>query len=244
MTEQQLMTLRKIIKKSFLNAGLDIKKASPATFKEFVWLKNLNIETIFDIGANTGQFATMLSEVLPKASMYSFEPLGDCFEKLLLNMKNHPRFRAFNFALGDRDYETEIYRSKHSPSSSILPMKDLHKKVVPQSDLEAIEKIAVKRLDGITDDLDCKENILVKLDVQGYEDRVICGGKKLISKAKVLIIETSFQSLYEGQPLFDDIYNMIRQMNFLYMGDLGQLKSPIDGSSIQADSIFLRGKKT
>ena len=193
-----------------LNLVASFKKASQTRFKKFTWLKNLNIGTIFDIRANTGQFATMLNEVLPNASMYLFEPLRDCYDKLRLNMKKHPKSRAFNVALGDKDCETEIYRSKHSPSSSILPMKDLHKQVIPQSHLDTIERIKVRRLDGITHDLDCKENILIKVDVQGYEDKVIFGGEKIISKAKVLIIETSFQSLYEGQPLFDSIYNLVR----------------------------------
>lgn len=158
-------------------------------------------------------------------------------------MKNTSKFRAFNFALGDNDCETEIHRSEHSPSSSLLPMEDLHKQIFPFTAGETIERIKIRRLDVIARDLNCNDNILVKFDVQGYEDKVILGGRKLVSKAKVLIVETSFQSLYKEQPLFDTIYNMLKQMGFSYMGNLDQIENPVDGSILQADSVFVRGTK-
>jgi hypothetical protein len=46
------------------------------------WLLDAGIKTILDIGANTGQFARLAHEVFPGASIYSFEPLPDCFETL------------------------------------------------------------------------------------------------------------------------------------------------------------------
>ena len=109
--------------------------------------------------------------------------------------------------------------------------------------LLSIEKIKVKRLDDIIYDLKVEGNILVKIDVQGYEDRVIHGGKKVVSGAKVLIVETSFQSLYETQPLFDSIYVLLKQIGFKYMGSLDQLKNPINGSVLQSDSIFINNNR-
>ncbi len=41
--------------------------------------------------------------------------------------------------------------------------------------------------------------------MQGYEDKVIAGGKNIIQQADVIICELSMDNLYEGQPLFDDI---------------------------------------
>lgn len=82
--------------------------------------------------------------------------------------------------------------------------------------------------------------MLVKIDVQGYEDRVIRGGQRVISRAKVLIVETSFQTLYDGQPLFEDIYDTLLKMGFRYIGALWQLRSPLNGSILQADSIFVK----
>ncbi|MFN8465859.1 MAG: FkbM family methyltransferase [Caldilineaceae bacterium] len=46
---------------------------------------------------------------------------------------------------------------------------------------------------------------MVKIDVQGFEDKVLLGGELTIRHASMLIIETSFQVLYEGQALFGDV---------------------------------------
>lgn len=231
-----LKIAKKVIKKSFNMLGLDIRKIER---NKFVWLNDLNIKTVFDIGGNIGQFARMIHNILPAASIYSFEPLEDCYKQLQSNMRDASNFKAFNFALGDKDTEMDIYRNEYSPSSSLLKMGKLHKQAFPYTNKEGIEKIKVKRLDDIIHDLKVEDNILIKIDVQGYEDRVILGGKKLFAKAKVLIVETSFQILYESGPLFDTIYEILKQKGFKYMGNLGQIKNPINGSVLQSDSIFI-----
>lgn len=233
--------LKKILKNSFHAIGLELTRLDPAELNKFVWLTNQNIKTILDIGANTGQFARMIHEVLPEDMLYSFEPLGDCYKELIEKMKGVPNFKAFNFALGAEDVETRIHRSEFSPSSSLLPMGDLHKRAFPQTSRETLERITVKRLDGMADLLTCDGNLLVKLDVQGYEDQVIAGGYETFRKA-IIIIETSFQVLYNGQPLFATMFDMLRRLGFAYRGNLGQLRNSLDGSVLQSDSIFIKEK--
>lgn len=67
---------------------------------KMLWLKSMDIKTIIDIGANTGQFATYIREVFPNAMLYSFEPLLDCYRNLISNFKDSNTFKAFNVALG------------------------------------------------------------------------------------------------------------------------------------------------
>jgi hypothetical protein len=56
------------------------------------------------------------------------------------------------------------------------------------------------------------------MDVQGFEDRVIAGGLRTLERASVLWVETSFVELYEGQPLFADIHDRLRDLGFEYRG--------------------------
>ena len=83
-------------------------------------------------------------------------------------------------------------------------------------------------------------NILVKLDVQGCEDKAIAGGKRLLQRAKILTVETAMVPLYDRQPLFCDIFTTLDSEGFKYYGALNQSMSASDGSILFADSIFIR----
>jgi FkbM family methyltransferase len=204
------------------------------------WLLNSGIRTVFDVGANTGQFARAIHEVLPEAYIYSFEPLSDCFVELQRAMRDVRTFRAFNTALAESDGKAEFYRSSWSPSSSLLRMQELHKQNFPFTAGESRETVKVRRLDDCAQELRIENEILVKLDVQGAEDKVIEGGRGLLGRARVLIVETSMDSLYTGQPLFADIFKLLEGLGFRYKGALSQAFSALDGSVLYTDSIFIR----
>ena len=228
------------LKKMFRFCGLDVKRVPP--FDTYEWLRGEDIKTVIDVGANRGQFAEYIHKLLPDARIYSFEPLKDCYDQLRRNMKGIPNSSTFQFALGDKNGQAEIYRNDFAPSSSLLPMEELHKEAFPQTEHTTLEKTDIRRLDDISQELDIVENVLIKLDVQGFEDEVILGGDRVISRASVLIVETSFQSLYQGQYLFDAIYGMLRERGFRYMGGEEPLRNPQDGSILACDSVFCREK--
>ncbi|MBI5134446.1 MAG: FkbM family methyltransferase [Candidatus Taylorbacteria bacterium] len=203
-------------------------------------LKEHGIKTVIDIGANNGQFALDIRSRLPGARIISFEPLSDCYEELQAKMAGDGGFQALNLALGDVKGDVEIHRSAFSPSSSLLPMADLHKKMYPKSVETRKEKIQVERLDDVIRNIAVEGPLLVKLDVQGYEDKVIAGGKETLSLANMILIETSFKTLYEGQPLYKDIYALLASLGFSYYGNNGQHWDPKTGELVYEDSIFVK----
>ncbi len=56
----------------------------------------------------------------------------------------------------------------------------------------------------------------------------------------MVVIETSFEKLYEGEPLFDGIYQALTNGGYRFHGQIGQLHSPVDGRPLQGDAVFLR----
>lgn len=209
------------------------------------WLLDAGIKSILDIGANVGEFTTIFAELFPDAHIYAFEPLPDCFEELT-RIANHYRGRieAFNFALGAQEGFSEFYRSDWAPASSFRQMKDLHKKNYPHSAGSEKVKVEVKTLNNVFEKIDLKKNILIKMDVQGFEDEVIKGGLEVIKGSKVLIIECSLQNTYEGEPMFDGIYNLVHSIGFEYAGSLKQSIRKDDQSFLQADCVFIKKAQT
>jgi len=241
--------MKKIIKKiirSFLRSlGLKISginKNELSEDKKIEWFKNLDFKTIIDVGASKGNTSLQFHRIFPQAQVYAFEPLSDCFGLIKNKFEGIPGFKVFNLALSDFKGESQFFRSSYSGASSLIKMSSLQKEIFPVTAGESLQKVQVDTLDNILGQERLKEPILIKLDVQGTEDKVINGGKMIFGKAKAVITETSFDCLYENQPLFNDICRQLEDLGFRYAGiwGNGDFRSPVDGRPLQQDSIFIK----
>ena len=160
--------------------------------------------------------------------------------KLENELSFNKNISVFNFALGNEEKESIIYRNEFSPSSSILELTKLHKNAFPITKNVTEEKIYIKAMDKIIHDLNLEKKILIKIDVQGYELNVLHGAEETLKNTDIIIIETSFHELYKGQPLFNDIYSFLSNKGFNYFGNLEQVYDIRDGKILQADSIFIK----
>jgi len=218
----------------------DAYRFFPKPENRFLWLRELGIRTVLDVGAHTGESALQFREILPDAAIYSFEPLKDCFQELEKNLSGLSGCRAFNVAIGDQMGTGTIHRSAYSASSSLLPMADLHKSAYPFSAAESTEIISIETLDSVCSRLDLREEILIKIDTQGFEKNVLMGAIGILERTRLIIVETSFGELYRDQPRFPEIYRMLESLGFEYRGSWDQFLNPKDGIPIQQDGIFLR----
>lgn len=228
-----------ILRKLTRRVGIDIHRYIKQPDK-LSWLQSFNIKTVIDVGANTGQFKREIREKLPDAFIYSFEPIRECFEKLKEEERTDKIFMAFNFALGESNTVSIINKSSYTLSSSLLSMSNIHKEAFPHTKDSTPETIEVRRMDDALKDINMDREILIKIDTQGYEDRVIRGGVGTLAKAKVLIVENSFVPLYENQPLFGDIYKALTELGFTYHGALHQKLDSKSGEILFEDSLFVR----
>jgi FkbM family methyltransferase len=203
------------------------------------WFHALDIATVLDIGAHDGSFAITLDALLPQARIVAFEPLPDCFEKLRARTAGG-RCVAVNAALGEEPGETTFQRLAFSPASSFLTPTRMFRMEYPAASDSTPVNVKVARLDDVAEALGVVEPILAKIDVQGYEDRVLRGGERTLRRARLMIVETSFIASYEGQPLFSDVYRILAGWGFAYAGCLDQLALPSSGRIFQEDSLFIR----
>jgi FkbM family methyltransferase len=203
----------------------------------------LRPRTILDIGANRGMFSRCCHFVFPRAEIYAFEPLRDCYRELLKLKNEIPRFECFSFALAERTGESFIHRSSYDFSSSLLDMGDLHKEAFPYSASEKLEKIEIRTLDQVLDGRNLERPLLVKIDVQGSEKFVILGALNTLERADYVVCEMSLRQLYKGQALFDEVYTMLLDAGFRFSGQTGELRHPKSSETLQIDGLFTREKQ-
>lgn len=68
-----------------------------------VLAKHAQVRTVFDVGANVGEYSVAAAQAFPEAAIYSFEPVKETFDRLATRLAGFPRAAAFNFGLSDRD---------------------------------------------------------------------------------------------------------------------------------------------
>ena len=203
------------------------------------WIRHAKIRTIIDVGAHAGEFALTARALLPQARIYSFEPLPGGCRALRRKMRGDAAHTTFEVALGDESGEATFYRNDFSKSSSLLPMLRLHKEAFPWTTGETPLQVRVARLDDFLGELTLTPETLLKVDVQGFEDRVLRGAARVLPQVQYVLVEVSFRPLYEGQALFSDVNTFLAEAGFRYAGNVDQLLSPLDNTVLQADALFV-----
>ncbi len=92
---------------------------------------------------------------------------------------------------------------------------------------------AATYIDGMT-------GILLKIDTQGYEEQVLKGADEIISKIKGIHLELSIVPLYEGQILFEEMLNQLKEMGFALYHLSPGFKDYRTGRLLQFDGTFFR----
>lgn len=239
-----MLKLVKLLLRKTLNlVELDIVNISDNPKHTFLGIKSLPIRTIIDVGANRGQFGKYLSGLFPDAHIYCFEPLPEPFKELSKWVKEQGgKVEAFNIALGDIEGNKEmLYHSDHSPSSSFLRTTETCESFEPLTKKQVPLSVRITTLDKWFNALSSipEREILIKLDVQGYEAIVIRGGSETFKNAKICILEVCLDQLYEDQATFKDLSSNLFALGYRYVGNLEQFYAE-DGHVVFIDAVFMK----
>ncbi len=235
--------LKRLIKAGFNQAGFEIIRRKNLSRQTLLGMQSRPIRTVIDVGANTGQFARTVLDLFPNAKLYCFEPLPDPFDVLAAWAKTQEgRVVPINLAIGDKEGEVEMFlHEEHTPSSSLLATTKLTEQYYPFT--KGQKRISVRQatLDAALAEVgaELSSEILIKLDVQGYEDRVIVGGRGLFIRASACIVEVCLDILYERQTGFRELLTMLDDLGYRYVGNLDQVYGE-DGHCIFLDAAFIR----
>lgn len=211
-----------------------------ASVEHVNFIKKIKVKTVIDIGSNKGQFLLLCSKYFPYANFFSFEPQLDQLEIQKKFFRNKIKIKFFNFALGETEKISILYVTSRKDSSS---MYKINKKLVKNKDYEITEKkeIKIKKISNILKKKDLKKNILVKIDVQGYELNVIKGFEKLITEVKYLLIEVSNNEVYKKQPKSSKIIKYLKRKKFKIASESNWIQ--LDKSNVkQKDILFINEK--
>lgn len=214
--------------------------ASADPFGSAAELRHPRPNSVIDVGGNYGQFAREIFRAFPGVRVYSFEPIPECYERLVALAAEQPSLRPHRLALSDREGEVDFWLSRFRDSSSIQEMLPEHLEAWPHTEVEAKITVRTARLDDVAGGLELVAPVLAKIDVQGHEMSVVEGGRETLSRCQRVVVECNFAPLYKGQPAFDELYSAMRSLGFLFDGFIGHLRHPRTLELLSADAVFYK----
>ena len=122
-------------------------------------------------------------------------------------------------------------------------MGNTHKHNAPASIYIGSEDTRLITFDSIFNNYFTSDNkCLLKIDVQGYEDKVLDGAFKSLQNIIAVKLECSTVSLYHGDKTFEYYFSYFDELGYkLFDIDTG-FSNPNTGQLLQFDALFLRSQ--
>jgi len=239
------MSLLHIVQRLGRRCGLDIRRFHEGLNADCVHAKTLarcGIDLVLDVGANTGQFGHQLrSKYGYRGRLISFEPMAAARVELQARAAKDPTWEVMDFGLGEVSGVETLNVSANSQSSSLLPMDDRHIAAAPEACYIRSEIVTIKTLDEIFPALGtASREVFLKLDVQGYEMRVLTGARAALEKIRLVRLEMSICPLYQSEILIEDLIAYMRRLGFNLVAIEPNFVDPRSGALLQVDGLFCR----
>lgn len=237
--------MKQIVKRILRSTGFEIIRyhLESRPYHRFAHsLRTHNIDLIFDVGANAGQFAKTLRDTGYTSTIVSFEPLSRAHAQLRCAASGDRNWVVFDrCAIGELDGSMEINIAANSVSSSVLPMLQSHSSAVVEAAYVGRETTPVRRLDTVsTEHLAKSKNPFIKIDTQGFEWQVLNGAPETLARSRGLMVELSLVPLYTGQRLWRDIIDRLEFEGFAIWGIQPGFVDTRNGKMLQVDAVFFR----
>jgi FkbM family methyltransferase len=239
------VSVRSIAHNLFQRLGWDVRRTAYPSSEEVLLTRFLTVaqpKTVFDVGANVGQYGLSLRKCGFTGRIVSFEAIPSVHAQLsAVAARDRDWIVAPCCALGRARGEARINLARNSVSSSLLSMNDVHRRAAPDSKYIASETVRVERLDDIVRPLLPKDGrLFLKVDTQGYEEEVLAGADLILKSVSAMQLELSVVPLYQDAPSLRRILELCDGLGFQLHGLIPGFYEEKTGRLLQMDGLFLR----
>lgn len=216
-----------IYKKGFMPAG--------GRLNEDIDLKlKIDVNVVFDVGANIGQTVESFKTRWPEAYIHSFEPINTAFEQL--KKLKYDRVIYNNMAVGNFNGEQEIII--YPEDSSVL--NSLKPNLRPEHSNNK-QTVQVIEIDRYVESQNIKIIDLLKIDTEGFELEVLEGAKNTLqnNNVKLILAEVGFSVKNQRNTNLADVIKYLDEFDYtlynLYEPSYRNLKT----ANHYANALFL-----
>jgi FkbM family methyltransferase len=207
-------------------------------------VEHFDFDCVIDVGANVGGFAQRCLKRLPSVPVYSFEPAPDLVAVLVEAARKTPRWHIAPLALGDAEGQATLHLSRKSVFNSLNAPDPTFVDMIDGLRPVAHETVAVTTLDtyAAENGLSSFHDILLKVDTQGHDLKVLAGSRSVLSRSRAVIVELPFRNIYRSEGTYKEILAVMEAAGFAVYG-ISPISVGKDGALLEADAFFVRGER-
>lgn len=131
---------------------------------------------MFDIGANVGEYSSMLLDNSKKngveLNLHLFEPTKGCFETISKKFESKNNVTLNNFGVSDSNDTAKIFYDKEQSGLASLYQRNLDSYNL---ELNQSEEIVLKRMDEYIEEKNIEHIDFIKIDIEGHELKAFNG---------------------------------------------------------------------
>ena len=172
--------------------------------------------TLFDVGANVGEFTLEVLEVFQKTNfqLYAFEPSGRASSLLKQRVPDLPHVHVVQKALGEQEGTANLYFPDEGSALASLHQRDLRHVA---TEFNKKETVAVTTFDRFCDENNISYVHLLKIDVEGHELAVLKGAQRMIDRSAVEVIQFEFGGTsLDSRSYFKDFFLLLSPKYRIY----------------------------
>jgi FkbM family methyltransferase len=185
-------------------------------------IRTADINCVFDVGANTGQFGQLLRSLGYRDRIVSFEPSPSSFQSLSQAAARDSAWQTRPIGLAAKPGTAEL----HTHGASVFD--SLHSSLPPAELPDVLEGIPEYADRGtVTVELSTLEaeyagsvagisqpRVLLKSDTQGHDLDVIAGAHGLPREVVAVLVELSVEPVYADQPYLTQVIDRLKEEDF------------------------------
>lgn len=199
-----------------------VDRRFPEVFEEALALQEVftrcEVDAVFDVGANEGQFRRRVERLGFRGKVISFEPDPDCVAVLTAASKGDPNWIIEPYGLGDAEGSLILNRTKASGMNSFLqPTSGSGTGFEAWMEVKGRVEVPVRRLDAEIERLQNKHDFkrpFLKMATQGYDGAVIRGAGTELQRFVGLQTEMSIVPFYEDMPTMVEHLDLLMKRGF------------------------------
>jgi len=193
--------------------------------------------TVFDVGANRGEYALAVLDRRPLAQLHCFEPSKLTFDLLTKTLHNRAAVLN-NCGLGEREDEMTLYSNGIGSGLASLSHRRLDHFGIH---MDQEEKVAITTLDNYCETRQIGTIDLLKVDVEGHEMDVFKGASRLLKNRKIKIVMFEFGGCnIDTRTYFQDFYYYFKSLGVSSLHRIAPTGNLVKVSQYSEDLEYFR----